>query len=70
MTLAIIYFFKSVTNKFLTIEESNKLNQPCVLFNYFDYHDIWHILSSIGLFIFMNIIYFLDTQKTKNIIIF
>ena len=70
MILAIIYFFKSVTDKFLTMEESNKLNQPCVLFNYFDYHDIWHILSSLGLFIFMNIVYFLDNKKTENIIIF
>jgi hypothetical protein len=60
MTMSLIYFNKSVNNRLLTIEESNKLNQPCVLFNYFDYHDIWHILSATGLFLFMNIIYFMD----------
>ena len=69
MCLAIIYFFKSVTDKFLTMEESNKLNQPCVLFDYFDYHDIWHILSAVGLLIFMNIVYFLDNKKAEHIII-
>jgi hypothetical protein len=70
MTLSILFFFKSVTDKFLPMNESNLLNKPCVLFNYFDYHDIWHILSAIGLFIFMNIIYFLDSKKPDNIIIF
>jgi len=70
MSLSILFFFKSVTDKFLPMDESNLLNKPCVLFNYFDYHDIWHILSAIGLFIFMNIIYFLDYKKPKNLIIF
>jgi len=70
MTLSILFFFKSVTDKFLPMNESNLLNKPCVLFDYFDYHDIWHILSAIGLFIFMNIIYFLDSKKPDNIIIF
>ena len=58
--LSLIYFNMSVNNRLLTIEESNRLNRPCVLFNYFDYHDIWHILSATGLFLFMNIIYFMD----------
>ena len=70
MTLSILFFFKSVTDKFLPMNESNLLNKPCVLFNYFDYHDIWHILSAIGLFIFMNIIYFLDSKKPDNVLIF
>ena len=70
MSLSIIFFLKGVSDKFLPLNKSNQLNKPCVLFNYFDYHDIWHILSSIGLFIFMNIIYFLDIRKTENILIF
>jgi len=70
MTLSILFFFKSVTDKFLPMNESNLLNKPCVLFNYFDYHDIWHILSAIGLFIFMNIIYFLDSKNPDNVLIF
>lgn len=57
---ALLFFSKAVSNKFLTHEESNALNKPCVLFDYFDYHDIWHILSSIGLFLFMIIVYIID----------
>ena len=60
--LSLIFFLKGVTNKLLPLDQSNKLNQPCVLFNYFDYHDIWHIFSSIGLFIFINIVYFMDNN--------
>ena len=70
MTLAIAFFLKSVTDKLLPMEASNKLNKDCVLFDYFDYHDIWHILSSIGLFIFINIIYFIDNRQPQNMIIF
>ena len=62
ITLSLIFFLKGVTNKLLPLEKSNKLNKPCVLFNYFDYHDIWHIFSSIGLFIFINIVYFMDNN--------
>ncbi len=56
-----IYFFNIVvTNKLLPINESNSYNKPCVLFGYFDYHDVWHFLSSIGLFLIMLFIYHLD----------
>ena len=66
MTLSIIFFFIAVSDKFLPMNESNKLNKECVLFNYFDYHDIWHILSALGLFIFMNIIFFMDSKTHNN----
>ena len=51
-----------VTNKSSSHQESNELNKPCVLFNYWDYHDLWHILSAIGLFGMLMNIYFLDTD--------
>tara|TARA_B110001469_G_scaffold121244_1_gene130533 strand:+ start:79 stop:1245 length:1167 start_codon:yes stop_codon:yes gene_type:complete len=68
MGLALIYFFKGVSDKFLSKEESDLLNEPCVLFNYFDYHDIWHLLSALGLFIFMNIIFFIDKNLNSHLI--
>ena len=68
LALSLMFFFKSVSDKFLPIIDSDLLNEPCVLFNYFDYHDIWHLLSAIGLFIFMNIIFFLDIDLNSNII--
>ena len=65
ISLSLVFFLKTSSNIFLTIEESNALNHPCVLFNYFDYHDIWHILSATGLFIFINIVYFLDKNLSS-----
>ena len=62
MVLSLIFFIKTSANIFLTPEESNALNKPCVVFDYFDYHDVWHILSATGLFIFMNIVFFLDRE--------
>ena len=67
LSLSIVFFLKTSSNIFLTIEESDALNKPCVLFNYFDYHDIWHILSATGLFIFMNLVYFLDKDLDETI---
>ena len=66
IVLSLIFFMKSVTDKLLPLDGSNKLNEPCVLFNYFDYHDIWHIFSSIGLFIFVNIVYFMDNNTFEE----
>ena len=67
ISLSLVFFLKTSSNIFLTIEESDALNHPCVLFNYFDYHDIWHILSATGLFIFINIVYFLDKNLSSII---
>ena len=56
------------SNIFLTPDESKELNKPCIIMDYFDYHDVWHILSATGLFIFMNIVFFLD-NSTDGLII-
>lgn len=60
--LSLIFFVKTSYNIFITPNESRKLNKPCIVADYFDYHDIWHMLSATGLFIFMNIVYFLDNH--------
>ena len=67
ISLSLVYFLKTSSNIFLTIEESNALNKPCVIFDYFDYHDIWHILSATGLFIFINIVYFMDKNLNEQL---
>ena len=67
LNLSLVFFFKSVSDKFLPMNESDLLNEPCVLFDYFDYHDIWHLLSALGLFIFMNIVFFLDKNLSNNV---
>lgn len=59
---ALIYFEIPISDKYLTPEKSRELNHDCVLFNYWDYHDIWHIFSAMGLFLFMNIVFFIDSD--------
>lgn len=47
-----MYFFKikSTTRKVAAPSFSRTLNEKCVLWDFFDYHDIWHMLSSFALF--------------------
>jgi hypothetical protein len=74
LTFAMIFFLNAVSNKSLTPSESRDLNKPCVLFNYWDYHDVWHILSAIGLFMSMIVFHHIDDDLNdidrNNIAIF
>ena len=48
--LALHFFLrKAVTEKGSLPSRSRELNGECVLWEYFDYHDLWHILSSFAL---------------------
>ena len=44
-----IFKTKQTTNKEKRPWESRDLNHDCVLLSFFDYHDLWHILSSFAL---------------------
>ena len=58
-----VYFFKiPISNKFLSWEESKTLNADCVLFDYFDTHDIWHFTSALALGGQLMSIYTVDRQ--------
>ena len=65
--LALYFYYNTDYNTFIELEESNKLNDNCILFNFFDNHDIWHFLSAIALYIFMNIILFIDQDIDFNL---
>ena len=54
------FYLIPVSNKLLTPKESDALNKDCILFDFFDYHDIWHFLSSLGLFLLILNIYIID----------
>ncbi|XP_032225789.2 uncharacterized protein LOC5501597 isoform X2 [Nematostella vectensis] len=47
-----MYFFKlkPTTKKTAAPSFSRTRNQECILWDFFDYHDIWHMLSSFALF--------------------
>jgi hypothetical protein len=74
ISISLVYYEIAVTDKMLTPEESDKLNKPCILLGYFDYHDLWHLFSSLGLFllmiIFYNIDYDLITTENRYIKVF
>lgn len=44
-----IFSAKATTDKLQSPEESRDLNQACAVVGFFDYHDLWHILSSFAL---------------------
>ena len=50
MLLAFIFFRIQVKNTSVGAAESMAMNRDCILMDYFDVHDIWHFLSSFGLF--------------------
>lgn len=47
-----MYFFKikSTTKKTSAPSFSRTRNEECILWDFFDYHDLWHMLSSFALF--------------------
>lgn len=46
-----LYFFvSSERNSELSPAESRHLNQSCSLFDFYDFHDIWHFLGGFGVF--------------------
>lgn len=57
---SLYFFINNPTNIFLSQQESSELNKDCKLLKFFDNHDIWHILSSLGLYLFMNILLYID----------
>ena len=51
MIILSLYFYQLPTiNNKVSHHESDKFNSPCVLFGFFDTHDVWHFLSAIGMF--------------------
>ena len=45
-----IFLAKETTDKSKSPEKSRDLNQECMFLAFFDWHDMWHIFSSFGLF--------------------
>ncbi|XP_039276620.1 SID1 transmembrane family member 2 [Nilaparvata lugens] len=55
------YFFyhKTISWK-LTPAQSRTFNRPCVLFDFYDNHDIWHFLSAVSMFFSFMVLLTLD----------
>ena len=66
----ILWFFagwifdeKATTDKSLTPEKSRDYNQECILLNFFDTHDLWHILSSHALLMLAYFVMFMSDKE-------
>ena len=57
-----VWFFdkKATTDKSLTPEKSRDYNQECKILNFFDAHDLWHILSSHALLMLAYVVMFIS----------
>ena len=63
---ALYYFLSKSTSWVLPPAESRHLNMDCVLFNFYDNHDIWHFLSALSLFLSYMILLCLDDDLTNT----
>ena len=55
-----IFYKKATTDKSLTPEKSRDHNQECKILNFFDAHDLWHILSSHALLMLAYVVMFIS----------
>jgi hypothetical protein len=57
---ALYFFFNRSISWELTPAQSKSYNQPCVIFDFFDNHDIWHYLSAASMFFSFMVLLTLD----------
>ncbi|CAH8489613.1 unnamed protein product [Schistosoma rodhaini] len=63
---AIYFYFHRTTTWEVTPARSRALNQPCVLLDFYDAHDVWHFLSSISMFFSFMLIMYVDDDLSKR----
>ncbi|KAG8202132.1 hypothetical protein JTE90_010493 [Oedothorax gibbosus] len=57
---AICFFEVKNTSWEVTPAESRERNKHCIIFNFFDHHDVWHFLSSCAIFFSYMVLFTLD----------
>ena len=63
-----VVIFKALptTNKAQTPEKSRNENKECILLGFFDYHDLWHILSSFALLMGAHLVMYASYTAPRN----
>ena len=59
----VFFYRKATTDKSLTPEKSRDYNQECIILNFFDAHDLWHILSSHALLMLAYVVMFMSHKE-------
>ena len=54
------------TNKTSSPENSRDQNEECVIFGFFDWHDLWHFLSSFALLMGAFVIMFISSEAVQS----
>jgi len=57
---AMYYFTNKEKNSEVSPAESRDINKECILFEYFDGHDVWHFLGGAGVFFTFMFIFTID----------
>jgi len=59
-----LYFFEvEVSDKTLTPAKSRQLNADCVFLDYFDLHDLWHLMSAAAMFMLISFVIHANPPK-------
>ena len=61
-----LFQFKPTTNKVKSPEISRDLNEECAYDDFFDYHDMWHILSSHALLLGAYLVMFISYESPDD----
>ncbi|KAK4877903.1 hypothetical protein RN001_010409 [Aquatica leii] len=64
---AIYFFYNKSISWALTPAQSRWFNQECKLLQFYDYHDIWHFLSAIGMFFSFMMLLTLDDDLSHSL---
>ena len=66
--LAALAVFKALptTNKTSSPENSRDQNEECVIFGFFDWHDLWHFLSSFALLMGAFVVMFISFEPEQS----
>ncbi|PFX32457.1 SID1 transmembrane family member 1 [Stylophora pistillata] len=60
-----VFHYKPTTNKTLSPENSRDKNKECTIYGFFDWHDIWHFLSSFALLMGAFVVMFMNSEKVQ-----
>ena len=60
-----VFILQPTTNKTLSPENSRDQNKECVILGFFDWHDLWHFLSSFALFMDVFVVMFISSEADQ-----
>ena len=66
VSACIVFSCLPTTNKTSSPENSRDQNEECVIFGFFDWHDLWHFLSSFALLMGAFVVMFISSEAEQS----